>query len=91
VNLIRRICCFTKNDNIKTLTENLAALLLLQIAGYVFPLITLPYLAKVIGVDKFGEIAFASSITIYFQTITKWGFDYTATRNVARNKRNMQK
>lgn len=70
----------------KTLFANLGYLSLLQIAGYIFPLITIPYLAKVIGVDGFGKIAFASSVIIWFQTISDWGFNYTATRDVAKNR-----
>ena len=70
----------------KTLFANLGYLSLLQIAGYIFPLIMIPYLAKVIGVDGFGKIAFASSVIIWFQTISDWGFNYTATRDVAKNR-----
>lgn len=75
----------------KTLFANLGYLSLLQIAGYIFPLITIPYLAKVIGVEGFGKIAFASSIIIWFQTISDWGFNYTATRDVARNRHDIER
>jgi PST family polysaccharide transporter len=75
----------------KVLMENFLSLSLLQVAGYIFPLITLPYLARVIGVDKFGEIAFASSVIVYFQTVVDWGFNYTATRDVARCKNDIGK
>lgn len=74
----------------KTLFANLGYLSLLQIAGYIFPLITIPYLAKVIGVDGFGKIAFASSVIIWFQTISDWGFNYTATRDVAKNRNDIE-
>ena len=68
----------------KILLSNFAYLFLLQIAGYVFPLLTLPYLARVIGASGFGKIAFASAIMVWIQTVTDWGFNYTATRDVAR-------
>lgn len=64
---------------------------LLQIAGYVFPLITMPYLARVIGADGFGKIAFASAIVVWIQTISDWGFNLTATRDVAQNRNNKEK
>ena len=82
----QQINSISKSKDGKTLIENFFSLSLLQIAGYVFPLITLPYLARVIGVDKFGEIAFALSVVICFQTVTDWGFGYTATRDIAKNK-----
>lgn len=76
--------------NGKVLAENFAYLSLLQIAGYVFPLITMPYLARVIGVDGFGKIAFASAIIVWVQTVADWGFNYTATREVAKNRENIE-
>lgn len=75
----------------KVLVENFAYLSLLQVAGYVFPLLTLPYLARVIGVEGFGKIAFASGIMVWIQTIADWGFNFTATRDVAKNRDNKDK
>lgn len=75
----------------RTLISNFGYLSLLQIASYVFPLITLPYLARVIGPEGFGKIAFASAIIVWFQTIADWGFNYTATRDVARVRDDKQK
>lgn len=75
----------------KVLVENFAYLSLLQVAGYVFPLITMPYLARVIGVEGFGKIAFASGIMVWIQTIADWGFNFTATRDVAKNRDNKKK
>ena len=75
----------------KTLASNFGYLMLLQIAGYIFPLITIPYLARVIGVEGFGKIAFAAAVIVWFQTVADWGFNYTATREVARNRDNLDK
>jgi O-antigen/teichoic acid export membrane protein len=77
---------YRQSKEAKILTENFISLSALKLISYIFPLITLPYLAKVIGVDKFGEIAFAASIIIYFQTIVEYGFNYTAVRDIARCK-----
>lgn len=75
----------------KTLASNFAWLTVLQVAGYVFPLITLPYLARVIGVDGFGKIAFAAAVIVWLQTIADWGFNFTATRDVAKNREDLDK
>lgn len=75
----------------KTVFANFGYLSLLQIAGYVFPLITMPYLARVIGADGFGKIAFASAIVVWIQTISDWGFNLTATRDVAQNRNDKEK
>lgn len=80
---------FSKYKNSKdarALTVNFASLTLLQVFGYVFPLLTFPYLARVIGSEGFGHIALAGSIICYFQTIVDFGFNFTATRDVAKTR-----
>lgn len=79
------------NKDGKVLIQNFAYLSLLQVAGYIFPLITMPYLAKVIGVEGFGKIAFAAAVMIWLQTIADWGFNFTATRDVAQNREDSRK
>src|SRR5690625_5129745 len=74
----------------KALFANFSYLMLLRISGYVFPLITIPYLARVIGVDGFGKIAFAAAVVLWFKTITDWGFNYTSTRDLAKNSDNKE-
>lgn len=71
---------------VKTLAGNFIALSVLKAVSFFFPLITLPYLSRVIGVERFGDLAFAAAIMIFVETITDWGFNYTATRDVAQNR-----
>ena len=78
------------NKDFKTLGSNFGYLMLLQVFSYLFPLITLPYLANTIGVEGFGKIAFAAAVITWFRTICDWGFNYTATRDVARNKEDLE-
>lgn len=80
-----------KNKDGKTVISNFGYLTILHIASYIFPLMTMPYLARVIGASGFGEIAFASSIIVYFTTITRWSFNYTATRDIAQNRDDIKK
>ena len=75
----------------RSLTSNFGYLLLLQISTYLFPIITIPYLARVIGVEGFGKIAFAAAIVLWLRTVTDWGFSLTATRDIARHKEDIEK
>lgn len=72
------------NTDARRLSANVLYLTLLKIAEYLLPLITIPYLSRVIGVDGLGAIAFAAAVVLWLQTISDWGFNYSATRDVAR-------
>lgn len=89
-NFKKKISNLAKNKEAKTVAGNLMWLSALQVSGYMFPLITMPYLARVIGVIGFGKIAFATAIMVWIQAIADWGFNLTATRDVAQNRDNPQ-
>ena len=72
----------------KTLVKNIFSVGIIQIANYVFPLITIPIISRIIGPEKFGVINFTASFIAYFTLIIGFGFDLTATRRVASNPHN---
>lgn len=80
-----------KNHEASTVIKNFIFLSLIKVAGMVFPLIVLPYLTGVIGAAYFGAISYAAAIIIFFETFTDWGFNYTATRDVAQNRDDSEK
>ncbi len=65
------------------LVKNTAALFIVQISGYAAPLLILPYLSRVLTVEHFGLIMFATSFNWYFITLVEYGFNLTATRRIA--------
>ena len=89
--MIKKILSLNNSTDVKNLFENFASLTILQVIGYIFPLITLPYLAKVIGVTKFGMLAYANVIVSYVATLVFFGFQYTAVRDISRNRNDKRK
>jgi len=65
------------------LLSNLISLLLLQGGLYLLPLIIVPYQVRVIGVEYFGVIALARSISAYIGVFVDYGFNYVGARKVA--------
>jgi polysaccharide transporter, PST family len=63
--------------------QNAALMYVVQFSSYIFPLIALPYLQRVLSVEKFGLVAFAQTFIWYFLTVTEYGFNLTATRSIA--------
>lgn len=58
----------------------------LQIGNYIFPLLLVPYLVRVLGLEVFGTWMFALAFVIVARTCVTYGFDLTATRQVALNR-----
>lgn len=85
---IKAIRVRAKGESGRVLLENFTYLTLLQIAQYALSLISVPYLARVLGKEGLGAIAFAASVVVWFRTIVDWGFGLTSTRDVAQNKNN---
>lgn len=80
-----------KSKDGKVLLENFISLSALQLIGKILPLITLPYLLRVIGFEKYGIIIFAASLIAYFQSLTDFSFKVTAVRDVAFHRHSQKK
>jgi PST family polysaccharide transporter len=73
----------TQNREGRTLAKNVLWLYALQGLNYLIPILLLPYLVRVLGISQYGLIAFAQSIAQYFIIATDYGFNFSATRQIA--------
>ena len=72
----------------RKLAENIAALSIVQILSYAAPLLTVPYLVRVLQPVHFGLVSFAQGLVLAFRVITDYGFDFSATRAIAASRQN---
>lgn len=57
----------------------------------IFPLITTPYVARVLGASELGKVNFANSITTWFLIFATYGTTIYGIREVAQNRDNKNK
>lgn len=75
----------------KTVFQSFLSLGAIQVTNYLLPLITVPYIIRVIGTDKFGIVALAQAVLNYLTIIVDYGFSLSATREVSINRNNTNK
>jgi PST family polysaccharide transporter len=81
---------FEKLSPYKNLLKNFTALSLLQLSYYLFPLIILPYVVRVLGPDNYGLVQFAAAFNSYFLILCDYGFSLTGTRLISQNRNDHQ-
>src|SRR5690606_26056547 len=80
-----------KNKDFKKVSTNFFYLFIPNVTNFVLPLVTFPYLVSRLGVEKFGLLAFVTSIISYFLIFTDYGFNLTATRQISIHRGNKEK
>ncbi|MDN4832798.1 oligosaccharide flippase family protein [Ligilactobacillus salivarius] len=65
-------------------TKNTIMLYIMNIAQLILPLVTLPYLTRVLTVDNYGVVNYVKSIMTYMQIIIEFGFILSATKDIVK-------
>lgn len=73
-----------------SLEKNIFYSTLLTAANYIFPLITYPYVSRVLGVANIGVCNFVDSIINYFLLFSSLGIGVVGIREIAKYKGNKQ-
>ncbi|PTN02885.1 PST family polysaccharide transporter [Mangrovibacterium marinum] len=77
--------------NHKTLIQNFSYLSALQVFNMLIPLITYPYLIRVLGKETYGLIVYAQAIVGYLLILVSFGFNISATKDISVNRHNKEK
>lgn len=79
-----------KNKELRKVFKNFFSLSVLKVFNLILPFITLPYLIKTLGITEYGVIAVALSFSMYFEAITGYGFNLSATREIALHRHSIK-
>lgn len=69
----------------------MSSLGLIQIANFVIPLLIVPYISRIIGIENYGKLEYARTFVLYFTILIDYGFNLTATREVSIHRNNKEK
>ena len=75
----------------RKILENFSYLSILQVFNLILPLITYPYLIRVLGKEIYGGIVFAQAVIGYFAILVGYGFNISATKSISIYKSNKEK
>src|SRR5271165_2748845 len=71
--------------------ENMIALWGVQVIRKVLPMVTMPYLGRTIGPHGLGLVAFVQGFTIFVALLIEYGFNLSATRELAQCRNSRQR
>ncbi|MCS6821874.1 MAG: oligosaccharide flippase family protein [Microscillaceae bacterium] len=75
-------------ENYRRILKNFIALALVQGTNFLLPLVLMPHLNATIGIEKFGVVSFVQTVMIFLATFADFGFNLSATREIAIYKGN---
>lgn len=79
------------SDSRKILISNFSYLSILEITGLIFPILTYPYLIRVLGGELYGNIIYAQVLLSYVIITTNYGFSISAIRDISENRNDTSK
>jgi polysaccharide transporter, PST family len=72
------------SSDIKNVAVNSAALLVVQLANMLLPLLMIPYLTRTLGISLYGVVSFGIATAALCVTLTEYGFGLSAVQAFAR-------
>jgi Polysaccharide biosynthesis protein. len=80
-----------EQSTLKRLSENFISLVALQFINIILPLLLIPYLIRVLGIEGFGVYSFVLAIILYGVKLSDYGFTLSATYHISLNQKNKLK
>jgi len=80
-----------KEIKIHSIKYNFVMNMILKMSTFVFPLITFPYISRVLGPEGNGKVSFASSVIYYFTVVASLGIPTYGIRVCAKHRDDREK
>ena len=74
----------------KKVANNIIMLYIMNITQLVLPLVTLPYLTRVLSVEGYGIVSYVKSIMTYATLVIEFGFILSGTKDIVEAKENKE-
>jgi PST family polysaccharide transporter len=87
----KRIKGIVRDKSHRQIIENFFSLSILNGLNILLPLVTLPYLVRILGPEKYGTVSFVLVIIQYITLISNYGFTYSATKLISQNRNDISK
>lgn len=75
----------------KTVTNNIIMLYIMNLTQLVLPLLTFPYLTRILSVENYGVLSYVKSLMTYIIIIIEFGFLLSGTKDIVEAKENVKK
>ena len=72
----------------KTIAKNYLYTVLYKVVKMILPLVTIPYVTRVLGAEKLGIYDYSYSIALYFEMFAFLGFENYGSRLIAEHRKN---
>ena len=82
---------FDKIKGQSVLLSNMMSLGIVQAANCLIPVLIIPFVTKALDVDVFGKAVFAQNVISYLTILVNFGFEYSATQDIAVNRNDLKK
>lgn len=75
----------------KNVTNNIVMLYIMNLTQLVLPLLTFPYLTRILSVENYGVLSYVKSLMTYIIIIIEFGFLLSGTKDIVEAKEDVKK
>ncbi|TLV01271.1 oligosaccharide flippase family protein [Dyadobacter luticola] len=75
----------------KTILKSFTYLSILQVLNMIIPLVSYPYLIRVLETEAYGLVIYITTVVSYFSILINFGYQLTATKKIAQNRHRPKK